>query len=90
MVSKIQKHTKLMLVALGNMFLVLFVVMTTIVRIQCVFKANLRKIFAPGGPPVTSFPWPVNPNLYGGGGGEQICPPRQFFATAQKRLVLNC
>ena len=47
MVSNVQKHTKLMLVALGNMFLVLFIVMTTIVRIQCVFKANLRKIFAP-------------------------------------------
>ena len=23
-------------------------------------------------------------------GGGQMCPPRQFFATAQKRLALDC
>ena len=28
-----------------------------------------------------------NPNLYGGGAN---LPPRQFFATAQKRLTLDC
>ena len=28
-----------------------------------------------------------NPNLYGGGGKF---PPRQFFATAQKRFALDC
>ena len=27
--------------------------------------------------------------IYMGGGGG-ICPPRQFFATAQKRLALDC
>ena len=31
----------------------------------------------------------LNPNLYGGGGG-QICPPGSFFATAQNRLALDC
>ena len=41
-----RKDTTLMLVAPGNLFLVLFVVMKTIVHIQCIFKANLKKIFA--------------------------------------------
>ena len=31
----------------------------------------------------------LNPNLYGGGGKANL-PPRQFFATAQKRLELDC
>ena len=31
---------------------------------------------------------PFNPNLYGGGRGKFA--PRQFFATAQKRLALDC
>ena len=30
----------------------------------------------------------INPNLYGGGGANLA--PRQFFATAQKRLALDC
>ena len=34
-------------------------------------------------PMVTFF----NPSLYGGG---KFAPPRQFFATVQKRLMLDC
>ena len=30
-----------------------------------------------------------NPSLYGGGGGGVNLPPRQFFATVQKRLALD-
>ena len=30
----------------------------------------------------------INPKLYWGGGAN--LPPRQFFATAQKRLELDC
>ena len=32
------------------------------------------------------LPWVFNPSLYGGGD----LPPRQFFATVQKRLALDC
>ena len=28
--------------------------------------------------------------IYNLGGGWQICPPGSFFATAQKRLALDC
>ena len=54
-----RKDMKLMLAVLGKMFLVLFIVMKTIVHIQCLLKTNLK-----GGAPVTFFPWPFKDPLY--------------------------
>ena len=46
MVLNIQKRHEIDVGSSGHYVLVLFVVMKTIVHIQCVFKENLRKIFA--------------------------------------------